>query len=115
MGHFIDIVEHFKKVRKIYVLNKTKYFEMPSKSIKEQLLEQVENKKTMGMISYCKVKEHGEDPVVELVNDFVFIEDIFTVGNEWIEKDLMGEHAKQYKPWSGPSASDSVDSIINNE
>ena len=72
---------------------------MPSRSIQDQLKELVDNKQTMGMVSYCKVTEHKEDPIVELVNDFIFIEDVFTVGNQWIDKDLMG----QYRNWSNSS------------
>lgn len=100
IGSYAEIEKHFKRVKPQYILNKTKYFEMPSRTIKEQLKELVENKQTMGMVSYCKVLEHKEDPIVELINDFIFIEDIFTVGNQWVEKNLMG----QYRAWSNPNS-----------
>jgi hypothetical protein len=46
----------------------------------------------MGMVSYCKVKEHKEDPIVEIVNDFVMIEDIFTVNNKWVQEHPMSQN-----------------------
>lgn len=113
MGNFIDLVEHFKKVRKTYVLNKTKYFEMPSKGVDEQLIQLLNEKKTMGMVSYCKVTAHKEDPTVELVNDFVFIEDVYTADNEWVEKDLMGQFRTQYRPWSNPPPTEETEEIVN--
>jgi len=99
IASYEDLLKHFKKVKSSYVLDKTKFFEMPSRSIKEQMDELVEAKQTLGMVSYCKVlehrKEHPEDPIVELVTDFIFIEDVFTVNNDWVKKDLMAK----YKPW----------------
>lgn len=86
MGTFEEIQKHFRKVKPSYILNKTKYFEMPSASIQDQLNPLVEAKQSIGMVSYCKVKEHKEDPIVELMNDFIFIEDIFTVNNKWVQK-----------------------------
>jgi hypothetical protein len=85
MGSFEDIQKYLKRVKGSYTLNKTKYFEMPTATIQDQLNALVEAKQAIGMVTYCKVKEHKEDPIVELVNDFVFIEDIFTVNNKWVQ------------------------------
>lgn len=104
IGTFDEIKKRFKRVKPSYTLNKTKYFEMPSRNIEDQLKELVDNKQAIGMLSYCKVVEHKEDPIVEVINEFVFIEDIFTVNNSWVEKDLMGSFAKTgYRPWTAPS------------
>jgi len=103
IGTFAEIQKKLKRVKPSYTLNKTKYFEMPSRSIQDQLKELIDNKQAIGMITYCKVVTHREDPIVELVNDFIFIEDIFTVGNEWVEKGLMSSHIKPhpiYRPWT---------------
>lgn len=92
MGDFKDLQKRYKKVKSSYVLNKTKYFSMPSSSVSEQFEELVKNKQSIGMISYCKVTEHKEDPTVEIVNDFVMIEDIFTVNNKWVQEHPMSQY-----------------------
>jgi hypothetical protein len=92
MGEYADLQKKYKKVKSAYVLNKTKYFDMPSSSVSNQLEELVKNKQPIGLISYCKVKEHKEDPIVEIVNEFVMIEDIFTVNNKWVQDHPMSQH-----------------------
>ncbi len=113
VGKYDDILKFFKKVKSVYVFEKTKFFDMPSQTIKEQLDEFVKDKQTLGMVSYCKVlehrKDHPKDPIVELVTDFIFIEDVFTANNEWVKKDLMA----QYKPWGGDTQLDIKGNVDN--
>jgi hypothetical protein len=88
-GNHAEILKRYKKVRPSYILNKTKYFEMPSASIHSQLEELVANKQSIGMISYCKVQEHKEDPIVLLISEFIMIEDVFSVNNKWVQEHPM--------------------------
>lgn len=88
MGDYSDLQKRYKKVKPSYVLNKTKYFDLPSSSVSGQFDELVKNKQSIGLISYCKVKEHKEDPIVEIINEFVLIEDIFTVNNKWVQNNV---------------------------
>lgn len=88
MGDYSDLQKRYKKVKPSYVLNKTKYFDLPSSSVSSQFDELVKNKQSIGLISYCKVKEHKEDPIVEIINEFVLIEDIFTVNNKWVQNNV---------------------------
>lgn len=89
MGDYKDLQKRYKKVKSEYVLNKTKYFNLPTSSVSDQFEELVKNKQAIGMISYCKVVEHKEDPIVEIINDFVMIEDIFVVNNKWVQEHPM--------------------------
>lgn len=84
-GEYAEILKRYKKVSPSYILDKTKFFEMPSMTILSQLEQLVANKQSLGMVSYCKVKEHKEDPIVELLTEFVMIEDIFQVNNKWVQ------------------------------
>ena len=86
VGSYADLQKRYKKVKSSYVLNKTKYFDMPSSSILNQLEELISTKQSMGMVSFCRVKEHAEDPIVEIVSEFVMIEDIFQVNNKWVQE-----------------------------
>lgn len=95
MGDYADLQKRYKKVKSAYVLNKTKYFDLPSSSVSNQLEELVKNKQSIGLISYCKVKEHKEDPIVEITNEFVMIEDIFTVNNKWVQEHPMSQYNVQ--------------------
>lgn len=92
VGDFSDLQKRYKKVKATYTLNKTKYFDMPSATVSSQLEELVKSNQPMGMISYCKVKEHKEDPIVEVINEFVMIEDIFTVNNKWVQEHPMSQY-----------------------
>jgi hypothetical protein len=92
MGDYKDLQKRYKKVKSEYVLGKTKCFDLPSSSISNQFEELIKSKQAIGMISYCKVTEHKEDPIVEIVNDFVMIEDIFVVNNKWVQDHPMNQH-----------------------
>jgi hypothetical protein len=85
-GCYADLQKRYKRVQPSYIQNKTKYFDMPSSTIASQMEELVKNKQALGMVSYCKVKEHKEDPIVELVSEFVMIEDVFQVNNKWVQQ-----------------------------
>jgi hypothetical protein len=91
-GYYADLQKRYKKVKPTYIMNKTKYFDMPSSGIQSQFEELISNKQSIGMISYCKVKEHSEDPVVEIVNEFVMIDDIFQVNNKWVQEHPMSQY-----------------------
>jgi hypothetical protein len=91
-GSYADLQKRYKKVKPTYVLNKTKYFDMPSLGVNSQLEDMVSSKQSIGMLSFCKVKEHGEDPIVEIVNEFVMIEDIFQVNNKWVQEHPMSQY-----------------------
>jgi hypothetical protein len=92
VGSYAELQKRYKKVKPNYVLGKAKYFDMPSSSVASQFEELIKANQSMGMVSYCKVKEHKEDPIVEIVNDFVMIEDIFTVNNKWVQEHPMSQH-----------------------
>lgn len=92
VGSYADLLKRYKKVKPSYTLNKTKYFDMPSASVQSQLEELVSTKQSMGMVSFCKVKEHAEDPIVEVVSEFVMIEDIFQVNNKWVQEHPMSQY-----------------------
>jgi hypothetical protein len=92
VGDLSDLQKRYKKVKSTYTFNKTKYFDMPSVTVASQLEELVKGKQSMGMVSYCKVKEHKEDPIVEIINEFVMIEDIFTVNNKWVQEHPMSQY-----------------------
>lgn len=94
MGNYADLQKRYKKVKPSYVLDKTKYFDLPSSSVSNQFEELVKNKQSIGLISYCKVKEHKEDPIVEIINEFVMIEDIFTVNNKWVQEHPMSQNVQ---------------------
>ena len=86
VGNFADIAEYLSKVKMKYVKGETEYFEFPQLTMKDQLEEMIKNSTEMGMVSYCKVVEHKDDPIVEVINEFIMIEDIFVVNNKWVEK-----------------------------
>ena len=76
-GKLGELKEYFSHVQKEYKINEVECFDMPSTSIKEQFDKIIEERNPFGFISYCKVKEHGEDPIVEVVTSYVLIEDVF--------------------------------------
>jgi len=85
-GTYAELQKRYKRVQPSYIQNKTKYFDMPSTPIAAQFDDLIKNKQALGMVSYCKVVEHKEDPIVELVNEFVMIEDVFQVNNKWVQQ-----------------------------
>jgi hypothetical protein len=77
-GRYLELIGYFfDLVSDEYVKNETKYINVPDTTIKKQFDEMLEKNREYGLISYCEVLEHGDDPKVKLVNVFVFIEDVF--------------------------------------
>jgi hypothetical protein len=78
-GRYKDLRKHFSFVFKKYEGKNTSCFDMPDKGIHEQFMDMLEKRIEMGVIRYCKVVRHRKDPLVEVINKFVFIEDMFEV------------------------------------
>jgi len=76
-GKIQELREYFSFVKKEYKINEVESFDMPSTSIKEQLDSIIEEKNPFGYVSYCVVKEHGKDPIVEVKTYYILIEDVF--------------------------------------
>ena len=76
-GKIQELREYFSFVKEEYKLNEVECFDMPSTSIKEQLNSIIEERNPFGFVSYCEVKEHGEDPIVEVKTYYILIEDVF--------------------------------------
>lgn len=76
-GKYQELLEYFSHVEREYKGKETECFDMPSITIQEQFGEIFDNRNPFGSISYCRVKEHKKDPIVEVVTTFVLIEDVF--------------------------------------
>jgi hypothetical protein len=76
-GKIQELREYFSFVKKEYKINEVEFFDMPSTSIKEQLDSIIDERNPFGFVSYCVVKEHGEDPIVEVKTYYILIEDVF--------------------------------------
>jgi hypothetical protein len=76
-GKYEELLEYFSHVQKEYKGKNTECFDMPSMTIQEQFGEIFDNQNPFGSISYCRVKEHKKDPMVEVITTFILIEDVF--------------------------------------
>lgn len=76
-GKYEELLEYFSHVQKEYKGKNTECFDLPSTTIPEQFGELLDSRIPYGSISYCKVKEHKKDPIVEVITTFVMVEDVF--------------------------------------
>jgi len=76
-GKYEELLEYFSHVQKEYKGKNTECFDLPSTSIQEQFGELLDSRIPYGSISYCRVKEHNKDPIVEVITTFVLVEDVF--------------------------------------
>jgi hypothetical protein len=82
MGKYKELKEHFSFISEKYEGKSTRYFDMPSESVAKQFKSILDERMAMGAINYCKVIKHRKDPLVEVITQFVYIEDAFEVADQ---------------------------------